>query len=449
MRWCLVSIIFWQRAIAYYLPSPGYYRQRIWTPLNLFDDALANCNTSNEKLDVLWLSCRTSQIIEECKELCNSKKCNDTNTKRIFTPDATHAYGAQWTRDLYYTVNGAPDLMRKEEVFAAVNYTFRGQRSDGCMPDRVQINGNAPMAPGAFNDITGKGVWKIDHAWDNGPFSALLLAATMKAWPDRSFFCSFEPAVQRALNFVNRSEYGLVFNDFLRPNSTYGFTDTVAKGGNLLFTSLVLFDASEQMAGLSSYYKCGDVKGYSDMAYKVKQHIDILHDPHSSLWLAASVTDSQPDVWGSAYLVALGLSTLERRAAAMKEMVENPQNYFRAGQVRSLPAGMYWDLCINVAGVGPGLPCGTVSGYQNGGYWATPLPYMVKALISTGHTDWASALVEDTIENFKAMGIYEWVGFDNNPATLGVLNYTASASNTLLAARLLQEVAKTTKIFIM
>ena len=62
--------------------------------------------------------------------------------------------------------------MDGRSVEASVRYTFAGQRADGCMPDRVQIDGSAVMNPGSI----GSG-----HAWDNGPFAVLLLASAVEA----------------------------------------------------------------------------------------------------------------------------------------------------------------------------------------------------------------------------------------------------------------------------
>ena len=38
--------------------------------------------------------------------------------------------------------------MDEASVKASVRYTFAGMRGDGCMPDRVQIDGMSVMAPG-------------------------------------------------------------------------------------------------------------------------------------------------------------------------------------------------------------------------------------------------------------------------------------------------------------
>jgi hypothetical protein len=172
------------------------------------------CPSSGKPVDVEWLSCRTSQIIKGCVEdILPTSKLNKgingpghslvsfhrtvpahrfarqqrthTPARRVarraatsaYTPDATHSYGAQWTRDFQYTVSGAPELMDAASVKASVRYTFAGMRADGCMPDRVQIDGMSVMAPGGMMPNNTRNP-AHDHAWDNGPFAGGCLAKT-------------------------------------------------------------------------------------------------------------------------------------------------------------------------------------------------------------------------------------------------------------------------------
>eukprot|EP01052_Picozoa_sp_SAG31_P008050 SAG31_NODE_397_length_16251_cov_7.922486_3_plen_570_part_00 len=368
-----------------------------------------------------WLACRTRQIVDGCREPVvadnNSifSKGWPSNAPRppwVFTPDATHSYGAQWTRDFYYAVAGAPDLMNATEVVASVRYTFAGQRADGCMPDRVQVDGSAVMAPGPFGPAEG-GV-RLDHALDNGPFAALLLATTARTWPatDPILFCELEPAARRGLDFVNRSQAsGLVYNSEVAPNCTYGFTDGIVKTGELLFSSLLYIDASLQMAALSTATGCGDATKYRAEAAQLSASIDRMKDPNSSLWLAASHDGQLPDVWGSAYLVSLNLSTPLRRQAAMDEMVRRPEIYFEGGSVRSIPYPLVWPKCF--------YKCWAAGNYQNGGFWSTALTYVVPALVSTGHASFAKTLVDDAVAAMKTHGIYEWQNVDKTRNYVG------------------------------
>jgi hypothetical protein len=405
----------------------------------------APCKSMPGDLDIEWLSCRTKQIIDGCKEaiLPTSPLNKGINATSTYTPDATHSYGAQWTRDFQYMVSGASDLMDAESVKSSVRYTFAGQRkSDGCMPDRVQIDGQSVMSPGGMLPNNTRNP-SHDHAWDNGPFAALLLTATAKAWPNKKLFCDLEPGARKALDFVNRSSAtGLVFNDIDHPNCTYGFTDTVAKTGHLLFTSLLFVDASRQLAALAASFGCGDAARYAKEAAEVGANIDsTMADPKGPLWLAATHDNAYPDVWGSAYLVALNLSTSAKRHAAMAEMVAHKETYFRNGQVRSLPYPAYWTRCCftpNCAPTTPPFGCSGEGTYQNGAYWATPLPYITSAMIATGHADFAMQLLRECVADFKQYGIYEDVDRGFPATSKGVLNYTASATNVLWAAKLLK-----------
>ena len=55
----------------------------------------------------------------------------------IHTPDGVGNYKALWTRDSYYMVEYAGDLMDPDEIKASIYYLLNGQREDGCIPDRM------------------------------------------------------------------------------------------------------------------------------------------------------------------------------------------------------------------------------------------------------------------------------------------------------------------------
>eukprot|EP01051_Picozoa_sp_SAG22_P014143 SAG22_NODE_1675_length_3830_cov_4.460198_3_plen_305_part_00 len=244
---------------------------------------------------------------------------------------------------------------------------------------------------------------------DNGPFAALLLAAATRAYGPTNadaarLFCELEPAARRGLDFVNRSKSsGLVYNSELSPNCTYGFTDGIVKTGEVLFTSLLYIDASRQMAALSRTKGCGDSARYLGEAAQLSASIDRMRSQANSsapLWQAATIDGALPDIWGTAYLVSLGLSTPERRHAAMEEMVARPERYFEEGSVRSIPVPLVWAKCF--------YKCWGAGAYQNGGFWSTALTYVVPALIATGHRLFAQTLLSDAVGVMADFGIYEW-----------------------------------------
>jgi len=72
--------------------------------------------------------------------------------------------------------------------------------------------------------------------------------------------------------------------------------------------------------------------------------------------------------------------------------------------------------------------------YQNGGYWATPLPWVMEALARVDPA-LAARTFCDAVDDFRAEGdINEWV----NDGTRGVRDYNASAAMPLAGARRLR-----------
>ena len=71
-------------------------------------------------------------------QLYNNKSNNTKNLVsfgifrcRLFTPDASESYGAQWTRDFAYMLMEASDLIDMSLVKAAIEITIGGVRADG------------------------------------------------------------------------------------------------------------------------------------------------------------------------------------------------------------------------------------------------------------------------------------------------------------------------------
>ena len=75
--------------------------------------------------------------------------------------------------------------------------------------------------------------------------------------------------------------------------------------------------------------------------------------------------------------------------------------------------------------------------YQNGGYWATPLPWLMVTVMREDPAR-AARLFCEAVEDFRVrQDINEWVN-DNAPRTRGVRDYCASAAMPLAGARRLR-----------
>jgi hypothetical protein len=372
--------------------------------------------------DFAWLENTTAAFLSGCE-------LRGVGNVSIFTPDASSSYGAQWTRDFAMALTSAPRAFpRGTNVSAAVEYTLSRITPQGMVPDRVGASGEPIFAPGP------PGRWPIALAWDNMPYAMLLLTAYVRQSGDAGFFCAWEPAARRALDFVPLRG-GLAFNDPAAPNTSFGFEDSVVLPGRQLTVSLLLFDAARQAAALARTSRCGDAAHYDALAAGVASAVDDLYYPASFLFNASDTLETVPDVFGSAYLVTLGLSSAARRAgvaqwlaaqwrstASEAENLSRTTTVFQSGQVRHLPFPRTWARCwLN--------DCPEAGTYQNGAFWATPLAWVLPALEAHGFSAEATAIARAAVASFQSGGVMECVNADL--LYHGVRDYVASATNLL------------------
>jgi len=352
--------------------------------------------------DAEWLRQATIRQLNGCR-----LRADDGTI--LFTPDGSGHYRALWTRDFAYMVRNAGDLIEPDLIRPAIEFLLRGQRPDGCMPDRVTTSGKPVYAPGSETSPL------ADHALDNGPFMALLVCGYVRQSGDRAFFRRHEPDLRRGLDFVRRAGNGLVYNDPDRPQCPYGFTDTVAKTGHLLFTSLLYAQACLEMETACRETACGDPVEYARRAEQIRRGVMILWDETAGMFLAADRDCRQPDVWGSALAVDLDLAGPPQSRRIIEFLASRADRIFQRGHVRHLVAPDTWQRLLTP--VAPGT-------YQNGAYWATAHAWLLPAL-ARGRPELAQQLLRETIAEFRAGGIHECL----NGQYRSVPDYVVSATN--------------------
>jgi len=309
----------------------------------------------------------------------------------------------------------AGDLLRPAEVKACVRFLLKGQRADGCMPDRVTASGKPVYGPGSEQHPL------ADHALDNGPFMALLVCAYARRYGDWALFRRAEPALRRGLDHTCRAENGLIYNPPEAPQCPYGFADTVAKTGHLLFCSLLYYDACRQMAAACLRAGCGEPAEYQRRAELIRRNIGLLWNERAGMFWAADRDCKQIDIWGSALAAESGCASAEQAGRIADYLVKHYKEVVQRGQVRHLPGGQTWQRLLTP--IAPGV-------YQNGGYWATPAAWVAPA-IARRDPDLAVRMVRDAIADFRSHNIAEWI---NGPRR-GVPNYVASATNVYFLTR--------------
>lgn len=334
----------------------------------------------------------------------------------LHTPDGVGNYKALWTRDSYYMVEYAGDLMDPNEIKESIQYLIAGQREDGCMPDRVNVAGQAVYSPGPPSRPM------ADHALDNGPFMAMLVCSYVGQYADAELFRKIESNLREGLDHTRVKESGLVYNNPKNPQCVYGFTDIVKKTGNLLFSSLLYYKANLEMFQLCQKYDCGNPNIYRRRYEYVRQSINKLWDEGSGMFWAADQDCKQIDIWGSAYAIDVGITSEEQSKRITRYLVEHYDEIVRNAQIRHLTGSdTGWDQLFT--------PCkeGT---YQNGAFWATPLSWVIP-VYARHDIELAKKMIEIVINDFKDNGINECI----NEGYIKVPNYVVSATNVYALTR--------------
>jgi len=246
--------------------------------------------------DKAWARARCDEVIRTCRVTA-------VDGTTLFTPDGVGHYGALWTRDFAYLVERGGELLSQTDIRAAIRILIAGQRDDGAVPDRVNCNLVPIYHPGGVGNPLGRG-----PALDNGMFLVSLVYHFHKLSSDSDFVSEALPSLRRALAFVPRNR-NLVFNDPQQPSCTYGFQDTVAKGGHDLFCSLLFIVACRQMVVLDP----AAAAEWSAQASATEASLWLLWDETRGVYLAASEICRQIDIWGNAFLVAHGIGDATRR----------------------------------------------------------------------------------------------------------------------------------------
>ncbi len=364
-----------------------------------------------------WLERAARRELSGCRVLAHDGTV-------LFTPDGEAHYGALWTRDFAYMVENAWDLLDVGEVRAAIEYLLRGQRRDGCIPDRVQVDGQPVYSAGPVDRPLAA------PPTDNGQFMVNLVYDYTHHTGDVDFARHYLDALRRALDFTLRDDCGLVVIPPGQRQSPYGFTDTVAKTGALLFSSLLYWDACGKMAWLCA--ECGiDSEIYVRRAERISQNLDCLWDTAAGAYRAATHSCYQVDVWGNAFAVYIGFVQGARREQLVRFLHEHYDAYVYRGQIRHLLSDEVWEQMLT--SIAPGT-------YQNGAYWATASGWVLYALAQLD-ISLARELLADLIMDFRSNGIFECV----NVGYRQLNHYVVSVVNVLGGLRYILNSRKDSK----
>ncbi|MEM2240487.1 MAG: hypothetical protein QXL27_09365 [Candidatus Bathyarchaeia archaeon] len=321
-------------------------------------------------------------ITGEAKRLVNKSMVKAFDGTTLFRPDGGGHYNAFWIRDFCYMLEGLPGYITHEDAIRAYFFIVNRQRDDGAIPDRVELDGRP------FYQVLGS-----KPPTDNPQFVVKIAWEIWRSYNDVKPFMYTAWMLEKALNSLPMSKRTyLIWIDPDRPHSSYGFTDTIAKTGEELFSSLLLYEAHVKMAELyTAVNKLEEAETHREKANKVRKALDLLWS-REGYFLAASQDCKQPDIWGSAYSIWIGAVNNSRALEISHWLCDNFDKIVKWGQVRHIPEPHSWERTLT--DVKPGT-------YQNGAYWGTASGWIAYA-ISLTNSQLAERMIIDLVQFCKS-----------------------------------------------
>jgi len=336
----------------------------------------------------------------------------------IFYPDVHGAYSGMWTRDFAYMAEYAGSLLTADEILGAVDYIIARQREDGLVPDRVLDDGTAIYLAGPVDQPLGP-----KPPTDNAQFLVKAMFAYFRLTADFSAFLQRREALYRAMESVQLSDDALVFIDPNRPHAAYGFTDTVAKTGKVLFCSLLYWEACRMLAEMLRRCEYHDeALEWYEAADRVGKQLGQFYDKGFGMFRAASEDCNQIDLWGSAYASVIRAASKRQADRVADFLITAWDECFYRGHVRHLSGREYWQRLL--------IPVEPET-YQNGAFWSVPTGWCAQT-INLVDEQAAVQLIYDCLAQWEEQGVYECIGPYTAPRVEG---YVVSVVNVLGACQ--------------
>lgn len=312
----------------------------------------------------------------------------NTTGGTLVRPGGRACYPSFWIRDFAMSLDSGL-IIPDEQRHALLLTASRQQEYDEILPsgsrvprgaiaDHINFDGTPLFFPGTYKPAEQGGVFGdlpalddhfyfIHMAWyyvsgigDRRVLQMPVNGMTLLQHLERAFCV---PPIDGATGLVTCGEGNRGVN--------FGFYDTVVHTGSLLFCSLLRWQAARELlelAGQSTYAK---------IATQIQKNLLMTFQHPAGLLRASTGQSSQPDVWGSAYAVAIGALDDEAARVVGARLV----SAYRAGtlawrgsirhvlQSDDFGPGQAWEV----------TKC-PFNSYQNGAYWSTPTGWVCLAM---------------------------------------------------------------------
>ena len=338
------------------------------------------------------------------------------NGTAAFPPQVGIGYEAFWLRDYEYMLEGNINAFTDKELKDACRFFIHGIREDGAGVDCIKFDGTPIYKPGfgsmGENPVADGSQFTVGVAWH-----------TYQKTNDKELLKEIiDPLIKTMRACPLNPDTNLVFID---PNKKYdrcpyGFTDTVRKTGDELFSSLLYVQSSKQLASLLSELKRDkEASDWKEMAEKTSASVrSVFWDKEIGLFRAATVQCKEPDIWGSAFAVYLRITDEKQTKQIAQYFLSHYSEIVQKGQLRHNPGGVYWQVA------------GDRDKYQNGGYWATPMGWFIYTL-NQADPKKAEQTILEFANSMREQNFPEWSFKDH----IQLPRYCASAALPLAGIR--------------
>ena len=361
--------------------------------------------------DTAFLHDQAARVVRLARVAPGEKSGNAINTTPyvMHLPDSHQVYTAFWVRDSNMALGAdfvsADDIRDWIKLTAATISNKDWQVRSGVLvpaysvPDHINFDGKPTFFPGNYEegDKQGGGDMGTVPLLDDAFFFLFTVNEYASMTKGADLFKSqvTTPTGPAMLSDLCLKVFDAIpidpatgipmTGDIHQPNAwgkDFGFCDTIQKSGKLLFTAVLKYDAACRLAPL--YRAIGNAEAADHMtraANQIKKNLvaTFYHDSSYSGegWLYSTTgVGNQPDVWGSAYAVAVGAIDGETAHKVALSLLRGyrDRSLVYAGCVSEV---LQHDPSNPKGWQNTGLPFGI---YQNGAYWATGTGWYIVAL---------------------------------------------------------------------
>lgn len=315
----------------------------------------------------------------------------------LIRPGGRDCYPSFWIRD--YAMALECDFITGEEQKHMLLLTASTQCNQtlitkggsmipaGAIADHIRIDDSMPVYfPGTYSYIEqGNKIFGMFPPYDDQFYFIHMAYFYVKSTGDYPFLWS----QLEGMTLIDRLELAFkepperMDNHIVQTTADYrgvdfGFRDAIEITGDLCFSSILKFRASNELAEIFQMIHNDErAKNYRAIAEEIRHAVPALFLDHRGMLLASTGKSKQPDVWGTALAIYWNVLEGEDYDRACRVLADAYKSGFLAykGNIRHILTcddyndSTAWEVSLAKKNT-----------YQNGAYWGTPTGWVCYAI---------------------------------------------------------------------